>query len=70
VSGPAERPPELVVAVNGTLAGTIGGYLRGDDGAWTLTSHLAPVFDEGVNRLVGYQVERTDGGITLHPLLS
>lgn len=68
VSGSDARPPELVVAINGTLAGTIGGYLpAGDD--WQFTGHLAPFFQDGRNEIVAYEVDRRGGTITLHPLV-
>lgn len=58
----------MVVAVNGTLAGTIGGYLPAGD-AWQFTGHLAPFFEDGRNEIVAYEVERDGGTITLHPLV-
>lgn len=67
VSGTADRPPELVVAVNGTLAGTIGGYLPAD-GGWRFTGYIAPLFEDGRNEVVAYQVERGGGEVTLHPV--
>jgi hypothetical protein len=67
VTGSAGRPPELVVAVNGTLAGTIGGY-RPVDGGWHFTGYIAPFFEDGRNEVVAYQVERTGGAVILHPV--
>ena len=67
IDGDGRRPPELVVAVNGTLAGTIGGYLPADD-RWRFTGHLAPFFEDGRNEVVAYEVERPAGPVTLRPL--
>jgi hypothetical protein len=67
VEGGSSRPPELVVAVNGTLAGTIGGYLPDGD-AWQFTGYIAPFFRDGRNEVVAYEVERAAGTVTLHPL--
>jgi hypothetical protein len=68
VTGTDSRPPELVVAVNGTLAGTLGGYLADGD-AWRFTGYVGPVFRDGNNEVVAYEVERAGGGaVTLHPL--
>jgi hypothetical protein len=69
VSGSPARPPELLVAVNDTVAGTIGGYLP-DDRSWRFTGHLAPFFEDGRNEVVAYEVERTGGTVTLHPLVT
>ena len=68
VAGTDRRPPELVVAVNGTLAGTLGGYLADGD-AWRFTGYVGPWFKDGRNEVVAYEVERGGGGaLTLHPL--
>jgi hypothetical protein len=67
VSGSDERPPELVVAINGTVAGTVGGYrAAGDD--WHFTGYMAPFFEDGRNEVVAYEVERAGGRVTLHPV--
>ena len=67
VTGADARPPELVVAVNGTLAGTLGGYLPDGD-AWRFTGYVGPLFQDGRNRVEAYEVERTGGEVTLHAL--
>jgi hypothetical protein len=67
VTGADGRPPELVVAVNGTLAGTLGGYRRDGD-AWRFTGYVGPLFQDGRNKVEAYEVERTGGEVTLHPL--
>jgi hypothetical protein len=67
VSGDGERPPELVVAVNGTIAGTIGGYtVEGD--RWRFSGYIAPFFVDGRNDVVAYEVTRGPAGVVLHPL--
>jgi hypothetical protein len=65
--GAEDTPPELVVALNGTFAGTIGGY-RPDGDAWLFSGLMANYFVDGPNEVVGYEVERTAGGVTLHPV--
>jgi Sulfatase len=67
VTGSDTRPPELVVAVNGTLAGTLGGYLANGD-AWRFTGYVGPLFEDGRNEVVAYEVQRADSAVTLHPL--
>jgi hypothetical protein len=67
VSGDATRPPELVVAVNGTLAGTIGGYTAQGD-RWRFSGYIAPFFVDGRNDVVAYEVSRGPEGVVLHPL--
>lgn len=63
----SDDPPELVIALNGTIAGTVGGY-RESDGGVAFTGLMGPFFVEGDNRAVAYEVERTPGGPVLHPL--
>jgi hypothetical protein len=58
-------PPELAVALNGTFAGTIGGY-RPDGDAWKFSGLMANYFVDGPNEVVAYQVERTGNGVVLH----
>jgi hypothetical protein len=67
VTGADERPPELVVAINGTIAGTIGGYrAAGDD--WHFTGYMAPFFEDGANEVVAYEVRRDGDAVTLLPV--
>jgi len=56
VEGPAE-PPELLVAVNGRLAGVIGGYGPDDDG-WSFLGFVADLYRSGRNDVRVYEVER------------
>lgn len=67
VEGDGGRPPELVVAINGRLAGTVGGYLPADD-RWRFTGHMAPYFRDGRNDVVAYEVDRSGAGAVLHPV--
>ena len=64
VTPDGERPPELVVSVNGTIAGAIGGYYR-SGGSWRFGTVLGPFLRDGANEIVAYEVG-ADG--VLHPL--
>ena len=61
------RPPELVVGVNGTVAGAIGGYTVDGD-RWRFSGYIAPFFVDGRNEVVAYEVTRGPAGVVLHPL--
>jgi hypothetical protein len=61
------KPPELVVSVNGTLAGVIGAYKRAD-GAWRFTGVVGPWYRTGANTVDAFEVERAPGGVVLHPV--
>jgi len=63
LSPDGQRPPELVVVVNGTIAGTLGGYVQGS-GAWKFGTVLGPYLRDGANEIDAYEV---DGGV-LKPL--
>ena len=65
--GSAEEPPELLAAVNGTLAGVVGGY-RPTGGGWDFTGYVADFYREGANEVVLYEVRRDGSSVTLHPL--
>jgi hypothetical protein len=67
VQGRAETPPELAVAVNGTFAGTVGGYRPKED-AWRFSGVMANRFVDGANEVVAYEVEQTAQGVVLHPV--
>lgn len=67
LTGTEGRPPELVVSINGTVAGTVGGYERDGDG-WRFNGVMGPFFQDGRNELVAYEVERGAGTITLRPV--
>lgn len=60
-------PPELIVAVNGTLAGVLGGYIPDGDARWTFLGFVADFYGDGPNIVDAYEVTRTaDGTPTLH----
>jgi Sulfatase len=67
--GSDSTPPELVVALNGTLAGTIGGY-QPQGGAWRFSGVMANYFVDGPNDVVAYQVERVGSRVVLHEVPS
>ena len=69
VTGGEGTPPELVVALNGTIAGTIGGY-RPDGDAWLFSGLMANYFADGHNDVAAYQVERTGDRVVLHEVTS
>lgn len=51
------EPPELLVAINGRVAGVIGGYTPSGDG-WTFLGYVADLYAEGDNDVVVYEVTR------------
>jgi hypothetical protein len=61
------RPPDLVVAVNGTIAGTVGATEPVDSG-WRFLGLVGPYFRDGANAVDAYEVERTPLGPVLHPV--
>lgn len=64
----ADEPPELVVAIEGTIAGTTGGYRENHDG-WQFSGILGPPGVRGQGEeIVAYEVERTPDGVVLHPV--
>jgi hypothetical protein len=62
------RPPQLVVALNGRLAGTVHEYKRTGDGTWRFDAVLDDHFVEGANRVDAFEVEQAPGGPVLHRL--
>ena len=70
ISGTVEGgddPPELLVAVNGRLAGVIGGYVA-DGGGWTFIGYLADMYRPGSNDVAVYEARRSGDEVTLHPV--
>jgi len=61
------RPPELVVVVNGTIGGALGGY-EPRDGGWRFASFLGPYLRDGANQIDAYEVIATSSGVVLHRL--
>jgi hypothetical protein len=66
VRGGSSEPPELLAAVNGTLAGVVGGYRRGGDG-WAFTGYVADLYVAGRNDVALYEATRDGDEVTLHP---
>ena len=62
-------PPELAVALNGTFAGSIGGY-QPDGDAWKFSGLMANYFVDGANHVAIYRVERRGDRVTLHEVTS
>lgn len=52
-----EQPPELLVAINGTLAGLIGGFGPVGDG-WSCLGYVADLYVPGANDVAVYEVGR------------
>ena len=69
VTGGSSEPPELVAAVNGTIAGVVGGYRRHGNG-WAFTGYVADLYVTGRNDVALYEVTRDGDDVTLHPALS
>ncbi len=57
VTGGSSEPPELVAAVNGTIAGVVGGYRPSGDG-WAFTGYVADLYVTGRNDVALYEVTR------------
>ncbi len=63
----SEPPREMLVAVNGTFAGIVGGY-RADGDTWKFTGYVADLYREGANEVALYEVSRSGAAVTLHPV--
>ncbi|MFZ6005509.1 MAG: sulfatase-like hydrolase/transferase [Actinomycetota bacterium] len=57
----SEDPPELIVAVNGVVAGTTGGY-QVTEGGMRFSSFLGPFLRTGANEIRAFVVEDTSSG--------
>ena len=66
VAGDAPPSTELVVAVNGTIAGVVGDYQPTGRG-WTFTGYVADLYRDGANDVQVFEVERAATGTILHP---
>lgn len=64
INGPAE-PPELLVSINGQLAGVLGGYRPDGVGTWAFLGYVADLYAIGRNDVTVYEVERTADVVTL-----
>ena len=60
-------PAEQVVAVNGRIAGVVGGY-RPLDGGWDFIGYVADFFVDGANTVELYEVSRDGRATVLHPV--
>jgi hypothetical protein len=68
ITGPStEPPPELVAAVNGRIAGVIGGYKASGSG-WEFIGYVADFYVEGPNTVELFEVARETGLVTLQPV--
>ena len=56
-----------MVAVNGRLAGVLGGYVPEGEG-WTFIGYLADLYRPGSNDVTVYEVARSESDVTLHPV--
>jgi hypothetical protein len=60
-------PPELLLVVNGTIAGVAGSPVR-KDGEWQVMGIVGPWFIDGANTVEAYELEPGPLGSTLHRL--
>jgi hypothetical protein len=60
-----DTPGDLVVAINGTLAGVVGDF-EPSGGGWTFTGYVADLYREGRNEVRLYEVTRDRSDVTLH----
>jgi sulfatase-like protein len=65
--GSKDEPPELLAAVNGTLAGVVGGY-KPDGAGWVFAGYVADFYRPGANEVSLYEVTRDGSAVTLHPV--
>jgi hypothetical protein len=68
VSGSERAPADLVVALDGAISGTLGGWVA-DGGEWAFSGLLGPDVEGGARDVVAYEVERDGDTVTLHPLI-
>jgi hypothetical protein len=67
VRGGSTEPPELLAAINGRIAGVVGGY-RPTANGWDFTGYVADFYREGANEVTLYEVSRDGSVVTLHPV--
>jgi hypothetical protein len=67
VTGGDEEPPELLAAINGRLAGVVGGYQPTSSG-WAFSGYVADFYREGANEVALYEVEPDGSAVTLRPV--
>jgi Sulfatase len=67
VTGSDEEPPDLIVAIEGTIAGVVGGYVpRG--GAWAFRGYVADAYQAGRNTVTLYEVDGDGDDAVLRPV--
>jgi hypothetical protein len=65
----APEPPELAVAVNGVIRGTVGGYAYDESGGWQFWAFVGDVYEEGDNEVEFFEIiDGTDQEATLLPV--
>jgi hypothetical protein len=67
VSGSEAEPPELLVAIDGTIAGVVGGYRSRGDG-WGFRGYVADLYGEGASSVVLYEVAADGDADVLMPV--
>ena len=68
VRGGSAEPPELLAAINGRIAGVVGGY-RPEGSGWAFTGYVADFYRGGANDVSLYEVRHgSAGGDVLHPV--
>ena len=65
-AGGESEPPEMLVAINGRLAGVIGGY-RPSGSGWSFIGYVADLYTSGRNDVDVYEIVRDGGDVTLLP---
>ena len=68
LSGSERAPADLVVALDGVISGTLGGWMADGD-EWAFSGLLGPEVEGGAREVVAYEVERAGDTVTLHPLV-
>lgn len=67
VTGPSAPEADLVVAVNGRIAGVLGGFKPVNRG-WAASGYVADLYRSGANEVTVYEVGRAGARVTLHEL--
>jgi hypothetical protein len=63
----SDRPPQLLLAVNGTIAGVAATHQRAGNG-WQVMGMVSDHFEAGPNTVEAFELELTPAGPVLHPL--
>lgn len=64
VTGRRAPDSDLVVSINGRLAGILGGF-RAAGGGWAFSGYMADLYRDGANSVVVYEVTRDGGDVML-----